>query len=155
MRELVVELRLTFYIIFEWSSLYTRISQDIFTPALREVQSFRSLATLVSSIDLSSDRYKLRPAQQGQWISGQTTPPLSRGFMPIATIPPTYSADSDIYFSQSYAPTAKDTVTLNQVAGRAEMELNKLHREVTLSFELSSGTPNANTIRFTRLKKAR
>ncbi|KLO92108.1 uncharacterized protein LW93_7737 [Fusarium fujikuroi] len=48
--------------------------------------------------------------------------------MPLTTIPSTYSADSDIYCSQSYVPTAKDTLTLNQVAGRAEMELNKLHR---------------------------
>lgn len=129
LRELAIELRLTFYIIFEWSSLYIRISQDIFTPALREVQSFSSFATLISVIDLSSDRFKLRPAQQGQWTPRQTAPLLTRSFMPLATIPSTYSADSDIYFSESYAPTAKDTLTLNQVAGRAEIELNKLHHE--------------------------
>ncbi|QGI61447.1 hypothetical protein CEK26_005414 [Fusarium fujikuroi] len=128
LHELAIELRLTFYIIFEWSSLYTRISQDIFTPALREVQSFSSLAMLISGIDLSSDRFKLRPAQQGEWTPRQTAPPLTRSFMPLATIPSTYSADSDIYCSQSYVPTAKDTLTLNQIAGRAEMELNKLHR---------------------------
>lgn len=155
MREVAVELRLTFYIIFEWSSLYTRISQDIFTPALREVQFSLSLATLISGIDLSSDRFRLRPAQQGKWTPRQTALPLTRSFMPLATITSTYSADSDIYFSQTYAPTAKDTLTLNQVAGRAEMELNKLHREVNLSFEVSSRTPNANAIRLTRPKKAR
>ncbi|CVL06261.1 uncharacterized protein FMAN_03789 [Fusarium mangiferae] len=127
LRELVVELRLTFYIIFEWSSLYTRISQDIFTAALREVQSFSSLATLIGGIDLSSDRFKLRPAQQGQWTQRQT----------------------------SYAPTAQDALTLNQVAGRAEMELNKLHREVNLSFEVGSRTHSANAMRPTRPKKAR
>ncbi|CVK99120.1 uncharacterized protein FPRN_03789 [Fusarium proliferatum] len=155
LREIAVELRLTFYIIFEWSSLYTRISQDIFTPALREVQFSISLATLISGIDLSSDRFRLRPAQQGKWTPRQTAPPLTRSFMPLATITSTYSADSDIYFSQTYAPTAKDTLTLNQVAGRAEMELNKLHREVNLSFEVSSRTPNANAMRLTRPKKAR
>ncbi|KAF5636877.1 hypothetical protein F25303_8080 [Fusarium sp. NRRL 25303] len=41
------------------------------------------------------------------------------------------------------------------VAGRAEMELNKLHREVTLSFELSFGTLNADIMLLTRPKKAR
>ncbi|WKT43636.1 hypothetical protein QSH57_008472 [Fusarium oxysporum f. sp. vasinfectum] len=128
LRELVIELRLTFYIIFEWSSLYTRISQDIFTPALREVQSFSSLATLINGIDLSSDRLKLRPAQQGQSTPRQTASLFSRSSMPIATIPPTYSADSDIYFSRSSASMAKDTMTLYKVAEFAEIELNKLYR---------------------------
>ncbi|RBR06796.1 hypothetical protein FVER53590_26469 [Fusarium verticillioides] len=62
--ELTVELRLTFYILFEWSLLHMRISQDIFTPTLHKFQSFSSLATLISGIDLHSERLKLRPAQQ-------------------------------------------------------------------------------------------
>ncbi|KAH7209969.1 hypothetical protein DER44DRAFT_745159 [Fusarium oxysporum] len=145
LRELAIELHLTTYIMFEWSSLYTRISQDIFTPALCEVQSFNSLATLISSIDLSSDRLKLRPAQQGQSTPRQNAPLLSRSSMPITTICTTYSADSNSYFSQSSASMAKDTLTLHKVAEFAEIELNKFHSE----------NPDADLMRSVRLRKAR
>ncbi|KAK2678871.1 hypothetical protein RAB80_004052 [Fusarium oxysporum f. sp. vasinfectum] len=128
LRELAIELRLTFYIMFDWSSLYTRISQDIFTPALGEVQSFSSLSTLISSIDLSSDRLKLRPAQQGQPTPRQNASLFCRSSMPITTIPPAYSEGSNISFSQSSVSMAKDKLTLHKVAEFAEIELNKLYR---------------------------
>ncbi|KAF5552250.1 hypothetical protein FNAPI_7165 [Fusarium napiforme] len=68
LRELAVELRLTFYIIFEWNSITN------------------------------------------------------------TTIPPAYSANSDVYFSPS-PQGFKDTLTLNEVAGLAQIELDKLYRE--------------------------
>ncbi|KAF5642248.1 uncharacterized protein FTJAE_3723 [Fusarium tjaetaba] len=69
LRELAVELRLTFYIMFEWSSIEN------------------------------------------------------------TTIPPAYSANSDVYFAQPSSQGFKDTLTLNEVAGIAEIELDKLYRK--------------------------
>jgi hypothetical protein len=144
-------MRLTFSILTEWSSLYVRVSREIFLPALHEVCAFGSFATVLSNtnLNINAGRFKLQvqqharmqPQPQSSHFDLSTLTPAPRlpatvrannrglpsvgGPAPSTTMPTPLSA-----LGTALPPRSERLGYLKQVGSFAEEKVNKMYNEV-------------------------
>ena len=145
-------MRLTFSILTEWSSLYVRVSREIFLPALHEVCSFGSFASVLSNtnLNINAGRFKLQVQQHAQTlpqpqssyfdISTMTPPGMppaaararNRGLPSVGGPAPTNTTTPTPPSSLGTAlpPRGERLGYLKQVGSFAEEKVNKMYNEV-------------------------
>jgi len=128
-------MRLTFGILFEWSSLYVRVSREILMPTLHEVTTFGPFTTVLANTSLNMGRFKLRVEQYAQVIPPIPVPDVYQGAVPPRPPPkglPSTAAEPDPTPSVMGSQKARNMAYLQKVAGFAELEATKLYSQVRL-----------------------
>jgi hypothetical protein len=138
-------MRLTFSILTEWSSLHVRVSREIFLPALHEVCTFGSFATVLSNtnMNINAGRFKLQVQQHAQTVSqpqasyfdfSNITPPVTPQSKVRQGLPsvggPTSSPTPPSAAGKALPPRSERLGYLKQVGSFAEEKVNKMYNEV-------------------------
>lgn len=135
---MAIELRLTFTILAEWSSLYVRLSREIFMPTLHEMCSFGHLTNVMTNTSLNMDRFRLRVQDHVQTTPAHSAP-LSSQVRLIEAPPSLVMASSGSASTSTLVPPAASALSgervqyLRKVRGFAEQEVNKLYSQVRMA----------------------